>query len=85
MPGVSRAWVVERYGGPERLVLRERPDPVPGAGEVLFKTAAIGLNFADLFVRAGAYPRTPKPPFAPAWRSPVRPHGPAFASASLRL
>jgi NADPH2:quinone reductase len=65
MPGVSRAWVVERYGGPERLILRERPDPVPGAGEVLVKTAAIGLNFGDLFVRAGAYPRTPKPPFVP--------------------
>src|SRR5580765_4719946 len=65
MPGVSRAWFVERYGGPERLVLRERPDPVPGPGEVLVRTAAIGLNFADLFVRAGAYPRTPKPPFVP--------------------
>jgi NADPH:quinone reductase-like Zn-dependent oxidoreductase len=61
----SRAWFVDQYGGPERLVLRERPDPVPGPGEVLIKTAAIGLNFADLFVRAGAYPRTPKPPFVP--------------------
>jgi NADPH:quinone reductase len=62
---VSRAWFVDRYGGPERLTLRPRPDPVPGPGEVLVKTAAIGLNFADLFVRAGAYPRTPQPPFVP--------------------
>jgi NADPH2:quinone reductase len=61
----SRAWFVERYGGPDRLVPRERPDPVPGAGEVLVRTAAIGLNFADLFVRSGDYPRTPKPPFVP--------------------
>jgi NADPH:quinone reductase len=61
----SRAWFVDRYGGPERLVLRERPDPVPGAGEVLVRTAAIGLNFADLFVRSGAYPRTPRPPLVP--------------------
>jgi NADPH:quinone reductase-like Zn-dependent oxidoreductase len=61
----SRAWFVDRYGGPERLVLRERPDPTPGAGEVLVRTAAIGLNFADLFVRSGAYPRTPKPPLVP--------------------
>jgi NADPH2:quinone reductase len=61
----SRAWFVERYGGPERLLLRERPDPVPGPGEVLVGTAAIGLNFADLFVRSGDYPRTPKPPFVP--------------------
>jgi NADPH:quinone reductase-like Zn-dependent oxidoreductase len=65
MSSTSRAWFVDRYGGPERLQLRTRPDPVPGAGEVLVRTAAIGLNFADLFVRAGAYPRTPKPPFVP--------------------
>lgn len=42
-----------------------RPDPTPGRGELLVRTAAIGLNFADLFVRAGVYPRTPKPPFVP--------------------
>ncbi|MEP6995510.1 MAG: zinc-binding dehydrogenase [Acidobacteriota bacterium] len=65
MPATSRAWFVDRYGGPERLKLRTRPDPSPGAGEVLVQTAAIGLNFADLFVRAGDYPRTPKPPFVP--------------------
>ena len=61
----SRAWFVDRCGGPEKLVLRERPDPLPGPGEVLVRTAAIGLNFADLFVRSGDYPRTPKPPFVP--------------------
>ena len=61
----SRAWFVDRYGGPERLTLRARPDPVPAPGEVRIRTAAIGLNFADLFVRAGAYPRTPRPPFVP--------------------
>jgi NADPH2:quinone reductase len=61
----SRAWFVDRYGGPERLVLRERPDRLPGPGEVLIRTAAIGLNFADLFVRSGAYPRTPPAPFVP--------------------
>ena len=65
MTAASRAWFVDRYGGPERLVLRERPDPRPAAGEVLVRTAAIGLNFADLFVRSGAYPRTPHPPFVP--------------------
>ena len=61
----ARAWFVDRYGAPERLRLRERPDPVPAEGEVVVRTAAIGLNFADLFVRSGDYPRTPKPPFVP--------------------
>jgi len=65
MPSTSRAWFVDRHGGPERLVLRERSDPVPGPGEVLVRSAAIGLNFADLFVRSGDYPRAPKPPFVP--------------------
>lgn len=46
-------------------MLRERPDPVPAEGQVLIRTAAIGLNFADLFVRSGVYPNTPKPPFVP--------------------
>ena len=65
MSSTSRAWFVDRYGGPEQLQLRTRPDAAPGPGEVLIRTAAIGLNFADLFVRAGAYPRTPRPPFVP--------------------
>ncbi|HEY1435357.1 MAG TPA: zinc-binding dehydrogenase [Thermoanaerobaculia bacterium] len=65
MASVSRAWFVDKYGGPERLILRERPDPVPAPGEVLVRGAAIGLNFADLFVRSGDYPRTPKAPFVP--------------------
>jgi NADPH:quinone reductase-like Zn-dependent oxidoreductase len=61
----SRAWFVDRYGGPERLRLREREDPRPGPGEVTVRVAAIGLNFADLFVRAGVYPNTPRPPMVP--------------------
>src|SRR4029453_19001644 len=65
MSSTSRALFVDRFGGPERLLLRTRPDAAPGPGEVLVRTAAIGLNFADLFVRAGAYPRTPRPPFVP--------------------
>ena len=62
---MSRAWFVDRFGGPERLVLRERDDVPPGPGEVAIRTAAIGLNFADLFARAGVYPKTPRPPFVP--------------------
>lgn len=56
---------MDRFGGPERLELREREDPIPAAGEVRVRVSAIGLNFADLFVRAGVYPRTPPPPMVP--------------------
>src|SRR5512138_703105 len=60
---MSRAWFVERFGGPEHLRLEDREDPQPSAGEVAIRTAAIGINFADLFARSGVYPNTPRPPF----------------------
>ncbi len=42
---------------------REHPDPVPGAGEVLVRVRAAGLNGADMMQLAGRYPA---PPGAPA-------------------
>jgi NADPH:quinone reductase len=42
-------------GGPDVLHLDEVPDPVPGAGEVLIKVAACGVNYGDLMQRQGAY------------------------------
>ncbi|MGD1050884.1 MAG: zinc-binding dehydrogenase [Solirubrobacteraceae bacterium] len=41
---------------------REHPTPVPGAGEVLVKVRAAGLNGADLHQRAGRYPAPPGSP-----------------------
>jgi NADPH:quinone reductase-like Zn-dependent oxidoreductase len=38
------------------VVTRERPDPVPGVGELLVAVRAAGLNAADLLQRAGHYP-----------------------------
>ena len=60
-----RAWVAPRYGPPGVLRLEERPEPRPGAGQVLVRVRAIGLNFADCAARLGVYPRVPKPPFVP--------------------
>jgi NADPH2:quinone reductase len=47
---------VPQPGGPEALVLAERPVPEPGSGEVLIKVAAAGLNRADTLQRRGFYP-----------------------------
>jgi putative PIG3 family NAD(P)H quinone oxidoreductase len=41
---------------------REHPTPQPGAGEVLVKVHAAGLNGADLIQRAGNYPAPPGSP-----------------------
>ena len=46
-------------GGPEVLRPAERPDPVPGTGEVLIGVAAAGVNRPDVLQRRGAYPPPP--------------------------
>jgi NADPH:quinone reductase-like Zn-dependent oxidoreductase len=60
-----KAAIVERYGGPEVLKIRDLPIPRPGPAEVLVRVRAFGLNFADIIARWGVYPGTPKPPFVP--------------------
>lgn len=60
-----KAVVVSRFGPPETLQFREVPKPTPGPGEVLIRTKAIGLNFADVLARLGIYPAIPSPPFVP--------------------
>jgi NADPH:quinone reductase len=44
------------------LVVAEHPDPQPGAGEVLVRVRAAGLNGADIHQRAGHYPAPPGSP-----------------------
>src|SRR5213076_1352963 len=44
------------------LVVQERPDPEPGAGEVLVRVKAAGLNGADMLQRKGGYPAPPGSP-----------------------
>jgi NADPH:quinone reductase len=44
---------VTRFGGPEVLELRERPDPVAGPGQVVIDVAAIPLLWLDTALRSG--------------------------------
>src|SRR3954447_18896235 len=44
------------------VTVQERPDPAPGAGEVLVRVRAAGLNGADMLQRKGAYPAPPGSP-----------------------
>jgi NADPH:quinone reductase-like Zn-dependent oxidoreductase len=41
------------HGGIEKLTYGDLPDPVPGAGEVLVRVRACGLNHADRWIRQG--------------------------------
>lgn len=52
----------EAPGGPEILVPVRRPVPKPGAGEVLIRVAAAGVNRPDVLQRKGGYPPPPGAP-----------------------
>jgi NADPH:quinone reductase len=45
-----------------RVVPAERPDPVPGTGELLVRVEAAGVNGADLLQARGLYPAPPGSP-----------------------
>jgi NADPH2:quinone reductase len=62
-----RAIRVHEAGGPEVLKLDEIPAPTPGAGELLVDIEAVGVNFIEIYQRAGLYQMTrPYPPGAEA-------------------
>lgn len=45
----------EQYGPPEVLRYGERPDPTPGADDVLIRVRATSLNRVDIYRRAGTH------------------------------
>jgi NADPH2:quinone reductase len=61
-PTTMRAIDPETPGGPEVLVLVDRPVPKPGEGEVLIKVSAAGVNRPEVLQRKGAYPPPPGAP-----------------------
>ena len=54
-----KAIEITSYGAPEVLRVAERPDPVAGAGELLIRVAASGVNRPDVLQRKGHYPVPP--------------------------
>jgi len=60
-----KAISVEEFGEPEVMRLVELPRPQPGAGQVLVRMHAAGVNPVETYIRAGTYPRKPALPFTP--------------------
>jgi NADPH:quinone reductase len=54
-----KAIEIASYGAPEVLRLTERAAPVAGAGELLIRVAASGVNRPDVLQRKGMYPVPP--------------------------
>lgn len=50
---------ITSFGAPDVLRLGERPAPIPGAGELLIRVAASGVNRPDVLQRTGNYPVPP--------------------------
>lgn len=61
----ARAMMSHEVGGPETLRMTETPVPFPGAGEVLVRVHAAGVNFPDTIIIRDLYQFKPPRPFAP--------------------
>lgn len=60
---------IHKYGGPEVLTYEDAPRPQPGAGEVLIRVHAAGVNPVDRAIREGYFKERLqyKLPFVPGW------------------
>src|SRR3990172_9470402 len=56
---------VHEFGSPEVMSLEEVTEPKPGAGEVVVKVHAVGVNPVDTYIRSGLYPMKPSLPYTP--------------------
>jgi NADPH2:quinone reductase len=51
-----KAIQIEQHGGPEVLTFREVAIGAPGPGQVLVRILATGVNYVEIYQRAGRYP-----------------------------
>jgi alcohol dehydrogenase len=61
-----RAYRFDSFDSLDELRVREEPDPRPQRGEVLVRVHAVSLNFRDIAMLRGRYPRKCVPGLIPA-------------------
>ncbi|KAJ5389404.1 uncharacterized protein N7496_000472 [Penicillium cataractarum] len=50
-----KAIVIEQFGGPESLVIKDVPQPEPAMGYVVIRVKAFGVNHAEMHMRKGEW------------------------------
>lgn len=64
IPATMRALRQATLTGPAAMrLIADAPVPAPGAGEILIRVAAAGLNFADVMQTYGTYQGGPRAPY----------------------
>jgi NADPH:quinone reductase len=56
---------VHEFGGPEVLRLEDVEEPRPGAGQVVVRVRAAGVNPVDTYIRSGIHAVRPQLPYTP--------------------
>jgi len=56
-----KAVQISEFGGPNAMRYQDVPDPSPGDGDALVEIQAVGVNYTDVYSRAGINPGPPLP------------------------
>ncbi len=56
---------VRQFGAPEVMQIEELEEPKPGAGQVVVRVRAAGVNPVDAYIRSGSYAIRPDLPYTP--------------------
>ena len=64
-PIAMKAIVVDSFGPPENLIVRNIPALVPGPGQVLVALSSAGVNPVETYQRSGNYAKLPSLPWTP--------------------
>lgn len=59
--------IVDHYGGPNVIQVKEEECPEPNDGEVRVRVLAAGVGMPDVMAREGIHPETPQVPYTPGW------------------
>src|SRR5438309_7942218 len=64
---IMKAIRVHQLGGPEVLKIEDVADPKAGAGDVVVRVRAAGVNPVDAYIHTGNYARKPQLPYTPGF------------------